>query len=245
SLLVDRVLSGLVVHLVYGALLVALFGALTGRTPWRYRWQVPMALAAALAVGAAAAIATGTPPSTLLFRLGARLAVGLSLGLMFGPETPLFETVPAPGQGIELSRRHGLAAGVVSGGLAVLVFGVVDGTSVAWMAGPSVGLVTGLVDGVSIGVIVGAGVSLRRGVGAYLRHVLLLGLLARSGSAPRDYVAFLEYASDLVLLRRRGGGYEFVHRLLLDHFADLHPTAQPRLETAWEAPAQAVRQLSD
>jgi hypothetical protein len=228
SLLVDRVLSGLVVHLVYGVLLVALFGALTGRTPWTHRWQVVVVLAAALAVGAGATILAGTPPATLLFRLGARLAVGLSLGLMFGPETPLCETVPAPGQGIEMSRRHGLAAGVVSGSLAVLVFGVVDGASVARMLGPSVGVTTsvatGLVDGLSIGVIVGAGVSLRRGLGAYLRHVLLRGLLARAGSAPRDYVGFLEHASNLILLRRRGGGYEFVHRLLLDHFADLRVT---------------------
>src|SRR5207244_1057417 len=134
----------------------------TGRTPWRYRWQVVIALAALLAVGAGAAIVAGTPPSTLVFRLSARLAVGLSLGLMFGPETPLFESVPAPGQGIELSRRHGLAAGAVSGALAVVLFGVVDGASVARMVGPAVGVVTGLVDGVGIGVIVGAGVSLRR-----------------------------------------------------------------------------------
>jgi hypothetical protein len=247
SLLVDRVLSGLVVHLVYGVLLVALFGALTGRTPWRYRWQVVMVLAAALAVGAVATTATGTPPSTLLFRLAARLAVGLALGLMFGPETPLFESVPAPGHGIELSRRHGLGAGAVSGGLAVLLFGVVDGASVARMVGPSVGVITGLVDGVSIGVIVGAGVSLRRGLGAYLRHALLVGLLAGAGSAPRDCVAFLEYASDLVLLRRRGAGYEFVHRLLLDHFADLGAAAArpPEREPAWDAPPRPVRQLID
>jgi len=222
SLLVDRVLSGLFTHLVYGVLLVTLFGALTGRMPSRYRRQVVIVLGAALAVGAGAVMVAGESPSTLLFRLGARLAVGLCLGLLFGPETPLSETVPAPGRGIEMSRRHGLAAGLVSGGLAVLVFGVVDGASLTRMVGPSVGLTSGLVDGISIGVIVGAGVSLRRGMGAYLRHTLLRELLARAGSAPRDYVGFLEHASNLILLRRRGGGYEFVHRLLLEHFADRH-----------------------
>jgi len=224
SLVVDVVLSGLVAHIVYGVLLVTLFGAFTGRLPAAYRVRVVIGLAVALAVGAAAAIIAGTPASTLLFRLGARLAVGLCLGLMFGPETPLCERVPAPGEGIEMSRRHGLAAGLVSGGLAVLVFSVVDGTSVARMVGPSVGVVTGLVDGLSIGVIVGAGVSLRRGLGAYVRHTLLRELLARAGAAPRDYVAFLEHASNLILLRRRGSGYEFTHRLLLDHFADLRET---------------------
>jgi len=89
-------------------------------------------------------------------------------------------------------------------------------------------------------------VSLRRGLGAYLRHALLLGLLAGAGSAPRDCVGFLEYASDLVLLRRRGGGFEFVHRLLLDHFADLGAAAPPpEREPAWDAPARPVRQLID
>jgi hypothetical protein len=32
---------------------------------------------------------------------------------------------------------------------------------------------------------------------------------------------FLDEAADRLLLRKVGGGYVFVHRLLLDHFADL------------------------
>jgi eukaryotic-like serine/threonine-protein kinase len=221
SLLVDRILAGLVIHLVYGLLLVLLFGALTGR---RRRWQLAVLLGAALAAGAAVLIATGEPLSTLLFRLSARLLVGLSLGLMFGPETPLCGTVPAPGRAIEMSRRHGLAAGAVSGGLAMLVFGAVAGAGVGRTLGTSVALVTGIVDGACMGMIVAVGVSMRRGFGAYVRHALLRRLLARAGAAPRDYVAFLEHASNLILLRRRGGGYEFVHRLLLDHFAELGAT---------------------
>jgi eukaryotic-like serine/threonine-protein kinase len=92
---------------------------------------------------------------------------------------------------------------------------------VARVAGVAVGTITGLADGLSIAVIVGIGVSLRRGGGAYLRHAVLRRLLVRAGAAPADYVAFLDHACDLILLRRRGDGYEFVHRLLLDHFADL------------------------
>jgi hypothetical protein len=145
----------------------------------------------------------------------------MSLGLIFGPRTPLCETVPAPGQGMEMSRRRGLRAGVLSGAVAALVLGGVAGASVGATMGAAAGLVVGLLDGLSIGAIVGAGVSLRRGCGAYVRHALLHRLLIRAGAAPPDYVGFLDHAAALVLLRRRGGGHEFVHRMLLDHFADL------------------------
>jgi hypothetical protein len=171
-------------------------------------------------VTVAAALVSGTPASTAAYRLGARLIVGMSLGLMFGPETPLIETLPGPGEGIELSWRRGRTAGLVSGAVAIVLFGVVDGLSVARMSGMLTGVVTGLLDGAVIGVIVGLGVGLRRGLGAYLRHSLLLRLLVRSGAAPPDYVGFLRHASSVILLRRRGGGHEFVHGLLLDHFAD-------------------------
>jgi len=226
SLLLDRVMSGVAAHLAYGLLLVLLFTAFTRpalrrRLPGRPGPAVVLAaLAAAVAVATAAAVASGSPLPTLAFRVAARLVVGLSLGLMFGPRTPLSETVPAPGQGIAMSRRHGLAAGVVSGGLAALLFGVVAGAGVGVTSGAAAGVVTGLLDGLSIGAIVGTGVGLRRGGGASLRHALLRRLLVRAGAAPRDYVGFLEHAAGLILLRRRGGGYEFVHRLLLDHFAD-------------------------
>jgi len=139
---------------------------------------------------------------------------------MFGPRTPLCETVPAPGEGIAMSLRHGINAGLLSGALAALLFGMVAGTSVALMAGVPAGAAVGALDGFSIGAIVGAGVALRRGVGAYVRHALLRSLLAAAGAAPRGYVGFLEHAARLILLRRRGGGYEFVHRMLLEHFAE-------------------------
>ena len=46
-------------------------------------------------------------------------------------------------------------------------------------------------------------------------------MLRRAGCVPKGYVAFLDYAADCILLRKVGGGYIFVHRLLLDYFAAL------------------------
>ncbi len=44
---------------------------------------------------------------------------------------------------------------------------------------------------------------------------------------PWDYVRFLDYATDRIFLRRVGGGYIFVHRLLLEHFAALGADEPP------------------
>jgi hypothetical protein len=54
-------------------------------------------------------------------------------------------------------------------------------------------------------------------------HPTLRLLLARAGLAPLRYAAFLDHAAGRVLLRRVGGGWVFVHRLLLDYFAGLTP----------------------
>ena len=46
-------------------------------------------------------------------------------------------------------------------------------------------------------------------------------LLVRNDSAPWNYPAFLDYAAERVFLRKVGGGYMFIHRMLLEHFASL------------------------
>jgi hypothetical protein len=48
-------------------------------------------------------------------------------------------------------------------------------------------------------------------------------MLWRNGSAPLNYVRFLDDAADHIFLRKVGGGYIFVHRLLLEYFASLEP----------------------
>jgi hypothetical protein len=38
---------------------------------------------------------------------------------------------------------------------------------------------------------------------------------------PRDYARFLDHAADLIFLQKVGGSYRFIHRLLLEHFAEM------------------------
>jgi hypothetical protein len=53
----------------------------------------------------------------------------------------------------------------------------------------------------------------------FFQHFCLRFVLARNHLAPWDYVSFLNYCAERRLLQRVGGRYRFLHRELLDHFA--------------------------
>ncbi len=60
-----------------------------------------------------------------------------------------------------------------------------------------------------------------------MQHFILRWVLWRAGSMPWNYVRFLAYAAERILLRKVGGGYIFVHRLLLEYFASLDDASIP------------------
>ena len=122
-----------------------------------------------------------------------------------------------PGQGVEQSRRNGLmVAGVVVaatlalGALAVAVAAAVMGRqalvpAAAWL--------------LWLALFLGVGCGLSFGFLAYLQHRRLRAILHDQGHFPADAADFLNLASERNLLRKVGGGYTFVHALLLDYFS--------------------------
>ncbi len=54
------------------------------------------------------------------------------------------------------------------------------------------------------------------------KHLILRLLLWRSGCIPWNYARFLDYAAERIFLQKVGGGYIFVHRTLLEHFAQMN-----------------------
>lgn len=58
------------------------------------------------------------------------------------------------------------------------------------------------------------------GVLDFIQHFVLRAMLWASGRTPFRLVGILDEADDLVFLRKVGGGYIFVHRLLQEHFAN-------------------------
>ncbi|MFZ1026490.1 MAG: NACHT domain-containing protein [Limnoraphis robusta] len=58
---------------------------------------------------------------------------------------------------------------------------------------------------------------------AVIQHFTLRSMLYKKGVAPWNYARFLDYATELIFLQKVGGGYIFIHRMLLEHFAQVEP----------------------
>jgi DNA polymerase III delta prime subunit len=118
-----------------------------------------------------------------------------------------------PNQGIRRSRNNAILAGSTLG----ILFGLATGISFYLVDGFGTGLRSGLGYGLA-GVLAGGLI-----FGGYtcLQHVVLRFILYREGVMPKDYVGFLNYATERIFLRRVGAGYVFIHRLLLEHLAGL------------------------
>jgi len=120
----------------------------------------------------------------------------------------------APGQGVRRSVQRAIRHGLVSG----IIAGVVAGLAAGLAGGPSAGLVGGLVAGLTVGLIAASASKDSRAV---VRHHVLRSILYRNGYVPRNYARLLDYAVHLIILRRVGDGYIFVHRYLTEYFARL------------------------
>jgi len=163
----------------------------------------------------------------VLAGLGIGLFDGLILGLSFGllgllsfglfgalqGEPMDYRNFITPNMGIRNSVRNGLSIGLLFG----LMVGLLFGLSTGLFFGPHFGLLFGL----SIGLLFAVLSGLLFGGRACIQHAVLRFLLWRTGVIPLNYVPFLDYATEALILRKVGGGYIFIHRLLLDYFASL------------------------
>jgi eukaryotic-like serine/threonine-protein kinase len=133
-----------------------------------------------------------------------------------------------PNQGIRRSARNsvlvGLSFGLTVGLIVGLSFGLVSGL----FYGSAYGLIRGVLFGITYGLGVGLVSWLLAGGDACIKHYVVRLLLLTTGSAPLNYPRFLGYATERILLRKVGGGYIFIHRLLLDYFASLDATSFPK-----------------
>ena len=226
--------------LLFGGLFGGLAGALLGRPSlrprqivvverlrwsWQKAWRSALSgLVAGLAFGLGAVLIIGRP-ILANYDLGIRTLAWLIFGLMFGLLFALLLGLPGgldsgtiaataiPNEGIRRSARSALLGALVFG----LVFGLVLGVLVGLVPNSNLALWYGLVFGVSCGQLGG----LAYGGYALLSHLTLRLVLWWNGVMPLRYVRFLDYAAERIFLRKAGGGYIFVHRLLMEHFASL------------------------
>ena len=251
SPLKNGAISGLIGGLIYGlivgshfglihgsiyALIIGLIGGLgtgslnhitlveTMSWEWNRFWKWTIPGSVVLIVGLSAGIIVGPDEG---------LRVGLIFGLIFGLSVELVSVLvggftdrvkvdkTSPNQGIKLSQKNSLAAFLVSSLTVGLIYGLV-GPILGLAKGLNAGLIRGLTFGLTAALIVG----LNRGGSAVIKYYVLRLTLWWSGYIPLDFVGFLDQCAKLILLKKVGGAYIFIHRMLLEYFADLPPVVR-------------------
>ncbi len=191
---------------------------------WSWPWAalgVGLGALAGLALGALAAWLdrwTNTPWLALLPAAGGVLLM-IENGLLRGE----LRLRTMPGQGVAASRRNGF---MVMGLLFLLMAGL---GAVAVIVSAAVGGPQALIPAVAwllwLALYLGTGCGLAFGLLAYWQHRRLVNLLHDRGHLPSNPADFLNYAAERNLLRKVGGGYTFVHALLLEYFNERPLTA--------------------
>jgi hypothetical protein len=142
------------------------------------------------------------------------LTITIPVSLMGGLQVKKVEEKSNPNQGIRLSIKNTLFIAAVFGtitlGVELLLHSIIPSYKV------------------NILVLVALFILWEGGL-AVIQHYTLRFILWRKKHIPWDYAAFLDYATDRIFLRRVGGGYIFIHRLMMEHFADLYKRDQSGL----------------
>ena len=124
-----------------------------------------------------------------------------------------------PNQGIHRTAGNAIVSGLVVGFVVAVVAGLAVGVVVRYFFGVHSGIICGSTSGMGLWLVVGLFVGLRTGGHACIYHLGLRLFLIHHRLIPWNYVGFLDYAADRILLRKVGGGYAFIHRMLLEYFA--------------------------
>ena len=166
---------------------------------------------------------TGLIGGGLMFGLGGGLIGFLISGLIGGMTDTVKADKASPNQGIKLSGKNAAIAFVTGGLIFGLIFGLITGLSAGLPAGLIFGLIFGLIGGLNRG---GSGVA---------KHYSLRLILWLKGYTPFKFIKLLDHSAKLILLKKVGGGYMFMHRMLLEYFAELNSKGMGRGRPASEA----------
>lgn len=163
------------------------------------------------------------------------LVYGMIIGLI-GGVAGILSGVLSSGWSSDISDEHafvrpneGIRRSAGNAVVAAGLFGLIGGLASWLVCSFAFGLIAGIAGwpilatgfALVLGIAFALDFALFNGGIASLEHYLLRWQLWRAKSIPWDYIAFLDYAAERILLRKVGGGYIFVHRLLLEHFARL------------------------
>ena len=138
---------------------------------------------------------------------------GVVVALFGGLGSQLVEAKIKPNEGMHLTLRNSLLVGPVFGLIIMLIGWLIFVPLYGWQNGLDIGVSWGL----TIGILAWGWY----GGTAVIGHGTLRVLLWLQAQLPLNPTHFLDYAAEQVFLQKVGGGYIFIHRLLLEHFAEM------------------------
>lgn len=193
---------------------------------WRHLWRKPIQkwqyiLIIGLVFGIIDGLLVGFF-NGLSYGLVAGLIIMLGCGLLsvMTMTDTVNTTKTRPNRYIILSLKNALMSLLLVGllvGLAIgLIWTLMLGMAAALEEKPFIGLIPGLIVGLISGLIAG----LNRGGSAVIKHYSLRLAMWIKGGTPLNLIGLLDFCSGQILLRKVGGGYMFIHRELLEYFAE-------------------------
>ncbi|NEQ85340.1 MAG: NACHT domain-containing protein, partial [Moorea sp. SIO2I5] len=197
KILINRLMLGLMFCLMLGLMGWLMEGLMAWLMGWQRLGLMPMMM------------------GSLIVGLMPVMMVALTAGL----ESSEIERKTSPNQGIWKSARNAIITYIMFALIFALMFALIVGL----MFGPMFGLRLGLILGLILGLMAGLRVGLLKGGEACIQHFFLRLVLYRNNCIPWNYARFLEYAADRIFLQKVGGGYIFIHRMLMEHFAEMKP----------------------
>ncbi|NEO55455.1 MAG: NACHT domain-containing protein [Okeania sp. SIO3B5] len=160
----------------------------------------------------------------LIYGLIYGLIGGLLYTIIQGLKGPEIETKKVANQGLKKSALNalflGLIVAIVSGILGFLCMELMEtlanrNNEISWVY-----FILFVPFGLIIGIAFGGGY-------AVIQHLTLRSMLYQKNFAPWNYARFLDYVTELIFMQKVGGGYIFIHRMLLEHFTKIEPETTP------------------
>jgi hypothetical protein len=237
-LFIDVVFTGLVVGILAGGGIGSL-SRIESVEVMGWNWSgflkksIPGALIGLIAGALAVAVDFSGRPLTiwLLTAVCYALAGALFGGIIGGLDGKVSEEKTRPNQGIILSLKNattavvlGLLVGGSLVGLILLPRAIALGSSLSGIVGdfndvaPIVVPVAALILGLS------------RGGCAVIKHYSLRLILSLNGYTPYRLSELLDYCAKLILLKQVGGGYIFMHRMLLEYYSERYCQVNKRTQ---------------
>lgn len=229
-LLIPRFSIGLLATPILAILMGLIFGAcrdtIAPIESFRWSWQKSLRrLALGIVVGSFLGLPLWLTGSVEWRVVIPAIALFFSLLGGFTKRSRIDANFTRPNEGIwrtgANALRLGLTIAVIYGLFTTLIFGLnTGGSRESFQASLPFGVIAGLLIGVFTGLASAEG----SGV-VYIQHWVLRFLLSQQKRIPWNYAQFLNDCADRILLKKVGGNYIFVHRLLQEHFANWRPDA--------------------